>query len=190
MATTEKGIYYPYDYKKVADVPSDLKKLAESVDKAIEEIPEYDDKSVKEDIKELKGNDEQQDKDIKSLQTKQTELEAEIQELEQDIQSNSIIEETEQAKSLYITDASGARGSLSVEGNSEQEVQEGTDNLAILEDGTYTQNGITAVIKDGEASISGTATANVNLVLGTAYLIAGQTYYVRKNTAGGPWRRI
>ena len=120
MATTGKGIYYPDDYKKVADVPSDLKKLAESVDKAIEEIPEYDDKSVKEDIKELKGNDEQQDKDIKSLQTKQTELEAEIQELEQDIQSNAIIEETEQAKSLYIDDASGARGSLNIEGNAEK----------------------------------------------------------------------
>lgn len=141
-------------------------------------------------LEQIQQEDDQQDKDIESLQTKQTELETEIQELEQDIQSNAIIEETEQAKSLYITDASGARGSLSVEGNSEQEVQEGTDNLAILEDGTYTQNGITAVIKDGEASISGTATANVNLVLGTAYLIAGQTYYVRKNTAGGPWRRI
>ena len=132
MATTGKGIYYPDDYKKVADVPSDLKKLAESVDKAIKEIPEYDDKSVKDDIKDLKANDEQQDKDIESLQTKQTELENEIQELNQDIQSNAIIEETEQAKQLYIPDASGARGSLSIEGNAEQNTREGYNILDYL----------------------------------------------------------
>lgn len=69
-------------------------------------------------LEQLQENNEQQDKDIENLQT---ELETEIQELEQDIQANSIIEETEQAKSLYIDDASGARGSLSVEGNSEQD---------------------------------------------------------------------
>lgn len=125
MATTEKEIYYPTDYSKVADVPSDLKKLAESVDTAIGNIPEYDDTDVKDDIRDLKEKDEQQDKDIESLQTKQTELETEIQELNQDIQSNAIIEETEQAKSLYIEDANSSRGSLTVEGNAEQETRSG-----------------------------------------------------------------
>ena len=121
MAITEKGIYYPTDYTKVADVPADFKQLAESADKAIGNIPEYNDKPVKEDIRNLKENDEQQDKDIETLQTKQTELETEIEELEKDIQANAIIEETEQAKSLYIDDASGARGSLIIEGNAEQD---------------------------------------------------------------------
>lgn len=32
MAQTEKGIIYPYDYNEVADVPSDFKALAESID--------------------------------------------------------------------------------------------------------------------------------------------------------------
>lgn len=32
MAQTEKGIVYPYDYNEVADVPADLKALAESID--------------------------------------------------------------------------------------------------------------------------------------------------------------
>lgn len=132
MATTGKGIYYPTDYSKVADVPADLKKLAESVNKAIDDIPEYDDADVKGDIRNLKENDEQQDKDIETLQTKQTELETEIEELEKDIQSNAIIEETEQAKSLYIDDASGARGSLSVEGNNEQDTREGYNILDYL----------------------------------------------------------
>lgn len=130
MATTGKGIYYPTDYTKIADVPADLKQLAESVDKAIGDIPEYDDTDVKEDINDLKENDKQQDTDIETLQTKQTELETEIQELEQDIQANSIIEETEQAKSLYILDASGARGFLSVLGNTEQSESASLSNPA------------------------------------------------------------
>lgn len=36
MATTQKGIYYPDDYTAVADVPEDMKDLAESVDTALD----------------------------------------------------------------------------------------------------------------------------------------------------------
>lgn len=35
MAQTEKGIIYPYDYNEVADVPSDFKALAESIDRIL-----------------------------------------------------------------------------------------------------------------------------------------------------------
>lgn len=35
MAQTEKGIIYPYDYNEVADVPADLKALAESIDRIL-----------------------------------------------------------------------------------------------------------------------------------------------------------
>lgn len=81
-------------------------------------------------LEQIQQEDDQQDKDIESLQTKQTELEAEIQELEKDIQSNAIIEETEQAKSLHIDDASGARGSLNIEGNAEQSESASPSNPA------------------------------------------------------------
>ena len=37
MATTENGIYYPNDGKKAADVLADLKAMAESIDKNIQE---------------------------------------------------------------------------------------------------------------------------------------------------------
>lgn len=36
MATTQKGIYYPDDYTAIADVPEDMKDLAESVDTALD----------------------------------------------------------------------------------------------------------------------------------------------------------
>lgn len=35
MATTSKGIYYPDNYSEVADIPADMKEMAESVDEAI-----------------------------------------------------------------------------------------------------------------------------------------------------------
>lgn len=159
MAITEKGIYYPTDYTKVADVPADFKQLAESADKAIGNIPEYDDTSVKEDINKLKENDEQQDKDMENLKT---ELETEIEELNQDIQANAIIQETEKAKSLYIDDASGARGSLSVEGNNEQDTREGYNLIDIINSSLLNQDkGVSIEIEDdGYIIASGTPTSS------------------------------
>ena len=84
---------------------------------------------VNDKVIEIEDNLDGQAEDIEI--TKQ-ELEQEIQELEQDIQANAIIEETEQAKSLHIDDASGARGSLSVEGNNEQDTREGYNILDYL----------------------------------------------------------
>lgn len=57
------------------------------------------------------------------------ELQNEIKELEEDIKANAIIEETEKEKSLYISDASGARGRLDVLGNVEQEVTETSPSI-------------------------------------------------------------
>ena len=46
MAKTTKGIYYPSDYESVADVPSDLKEMAESIEQMIENEA-YDDTEIK-----------------------------------------------------------------------------------------------------------------------------------------------
>lgn len=46
MAKTAKGIYYPSDYESVADVPSDLKEMAESIEQAFENEA-YDDTEIK-----------------------------------------------------------------------------------------------------------------------------------------------
>ena len=35
MATTEKGIYYPSDYSANADIPADMKAMAESIEKTL-----------------------------------------------------------------------------------------------------------------------------------------------------------
>ena len=93
--------------------------------------------------------------------------------------------ETEQSKSIYIKNASEVPAQLKVEGNQEQETQEGTDNLAVLEEGTITQNGLTVTVASGEVTISGTNTADsiTSIEIGKAYLYAGQTYYQIKTSA-------
>lgn len=181
MATTNKGIYYPADYTKVADVPADMKALAESVDTAIENS-KYDDTAIKQDISNIEQdiseiNQEQntQNTNISANTTKNAEQDSLIQKLK----DNMINLTTEEDTSLYITDAGTPPAKLTIRGNHYQETQEGTDNLAVLTEGTIEENGLTVNIQNGEATMSGTNTASstTSIKIGTAYLYAGQTYY-------------
>ncbi len=184
MATTKKGIYYQGDYKKAADVLADMKKMAESIDKVIEET-EYNDKDVKDSIKTIQDEQKVQNDDIEANTTKNTQQD----ELIQKLQANMIQESTEEATSLHVKDASDLPAKLNVRGNHYQEQQEGTDNLAVLNEGSITQNGMTINIKDGVATMSGSNTSSATnyIAIGTAYLYAGQTYYMkaeRSQTSG------
>ena len=181
MAATNKGIYYPTDYTQTADVPADMKALAESVDTAIENS-KYDDTAIKQDISNIEQdiseiNQEQntQNTNISANTTKNAQQDSLIQKLK----DNMINLQTEEATSLYVTDAGTPPASLQIRGNHRQEVQEGTDNLAVLNEGTITQNGLTVNVSNGEVTFSGTNTASstTNIKIGTAYLYAGQTYY-------------
>lgn len=69
MATTERGIYYQDDYTKAADILADMKKMAESTDDAIKKS-EYNDKDVKDSIKEIQDKQTLQDKNIEKTQQK------------------------------------------------------------------------------------------------------------------------
>lgn len=105
------------------------------------------------------------------------------------IQKLQIQESTEEATSLHVKDASDLPARLNVVENHYQEVQEGTDNLAVLKEGNITQNGMTINIQDGVATMSGSNTSDTTnyVIVGTAYLYAGQTYYMkaeRNQTSG------
>lgn len=154
MATTENGTYYPSDYSSVADVPSDMKKMAESIDankvqkipgktlstndftneykQKLEDLENYDDTEVKKDISDIKEEQETQNTNIENLQKNdetQDELIEKLQQENENIKSALINVETEQAKSLHIEDASTVAGKLEVEGNAEQETREGYNLL-------------------------------------------------------------
>lgn len=122
---------------------------------------------------------------IEDIQNKDTEQDKLIQKL----QSNMIQESTEEATSLYVEDASDLPAVLNVAGNHYQEQQEGTSNLAVLNEGSITQDGITVSVQNGVATMSGSNTSDTTnyIVIGTAYLYAGQTYYMnaqRTQTSG------
>ena len=72
----------------------------------------------------IKENKEQQEEKIQSLQQ-------EISDLEEDVKANSIIVTTEEATSLQVNDANGARAKLSVKGNYRQQTREGFNLLNV-----------------------------------------------------------
>lgn len=182
MATTERGIYYQDDYKKAADILADMKKMAESTDDAIKKS-EYNDKDVKDSIKEIQDKQTLQDKNIENIQTKNTQQD----ELIQKLQNNAIQESTEEATSLHLEDASDLPAVLNIRGNHYQEAQGGTSNLVVLNEGSITQDGITIDIKDGVGTVSGTNTssATIYIEIGTAYLYKDKKYYIKKVTGDG-----
>ena len=127
--------------------------------------------------------EESQNKQNELIQNKDTQQNKLIQKL----LSNMINESTQEATSLHVTDASDLPAVLTIEGNHYQEQQEGTDNLAVLNEGSITQDGITVNIEDGVGTVSGANTSDTTtyIKIGTAYLYAGQTYYLEKVVGHG-----
>lgn len=114
--------------------------------------------------------------DIENIQTKNTEQDKLIQKL----QSNTIQESTEEATSLNVEDASDLPARLNVAGNHYQKTQEGTSNLAVLNEGTIEQDGNKIIVENGIATLSGRNLSDVTnyIKVGTAYLYKGKKYYI------------
>ena len=170
MATTNKGIYYPTDYTKVADVPADMKALAESVDTAIENS-KYDDTAIKQDISNIK----QDISNIKSEQTTQntnisanTTKNAEQDSLIQKLKDNMINLTTEEDTSLYITDAGTPPAKLTIMGNHYQEVKNSINELHLIDTPeTALGNGLSYKIEDETLILNGSVSSAYGLVITT-----------------------
>lgn len=188
MASTKNGIIYPDNYDKVADVPADMKVLAESVDGNIERINKNLDKNADE-LKNLqkdntgnktaieainKKNREQDtniqknvkdieanQNNIKALQVKNAEVKAENERLRDDIKSIALVGEAN-GESIDLDDSSGARfKKFEIRGNHKQETREGYNLLDMSKAKGGTSNGITcSVNSNGSYSYVGTATNN------------------------------
>ena len=98
------------------------------------------------------------------------------------LNNKTFFNKVEGTSSIYIPDAEADKITMEIRGNHYQETQEGTNNLAVLNEGSITQDGITIDIKDGVATVSGTNTSDAAtyITIGTAYLYANNTYYFRK----------
>lgn len=159
MATTKNGIYYQNNYDAAADVLEDMKKMAESIDGIVEEnnntqiqqnanIEQINGavsnlfqgtNSMMGMIRDIQQKDIEQDTNIQSLQQ-------EISELEEDVKANSIIVTTEEATSLQVNDANGARAKLSVKGNYRQKTREGYNLLNVEKNFTVTKGFVSVPI--------------------------------------------
>ena len=205
MAETKNGIKYPDNYDSVADIPKDLKEMAESIDAQLENKVEkeegkglstndftnadkekldglnnYDDTEIKEEIADIQEEQKTQNEDIETLKAEKEALELELERQKEDNKLNGLTEDNS-GELLHIENTTGSRfNSLEIEGNEKQENQDGTSNLLVLEEGSKSQDGITVTVENGEVTISGTATANTQLITGKAYLHEGETYYIEK----------
>lgn len=207
MATTENGIYYPYDYNVTANVPEDMKKMAESIEKNVYKKLKDADETIKQNlvetqkdvqknkqdisdikeeqqtqnnnIKNLQKNDAQQDKYIEALQKENTELKEECSRLRQDLNAFP----SGQAEGEYITlnDSADSRFNMfRVGGNSKQETREGY-NLANLDSESYTAVGVTVTNNgDGSFTLNGTTNGAGDINL-TKNVDINQTIYDFEN---------
>ena len=172
MATTEKGIYYPNDYTKVADVPSDMQELAESVDAVIDDINNdinLANRNLANVIQLAMTNQKnidtehetntQQDKDIANLKTENEELKAENERLNQDL--NALPSNTAEGEYITLTDSADSRfNKFKVIGKSTQKTRSGK-NMINVSKPTTTVSGVDFTNnEDGSITINGTATAN------------------------------
>lgn len=214
MATTNKGIYYPNNYSNVADVPEDMKKLAESVDTQIsnldtnkvdkvdgkglstndytnedkaklDSLENYDDTEITQEIEDIQAKDESQDTEI----DKQSDL---IQKLK----DNSINVTTEEATQLQVQDASTLPAKLDIRGNQRQATREGYNIWDYLSAVLSSAGGLT-IEKDyenGYITINGMPSKDYVSIVSTAYITNlledGQRYtlwqenYQNEETAG------
>lgn len=186
MASTKNGIIYPDNYDKVADVPADMKTLAESVDGNIERINKNLDKNTDE-LKNLqkdntgnktaieainKKNTEQDtniqknakdievnQNNIKALQVENTEVKAENERLRSDIESISLVGQAE-GESIDLEDSSEARfRKFGISGNHSQVTREGYNKFKPFESSSVVNsNGTTVKIENEKIIINGTCT--------------------------------
>ena len=126
MATTQNGIYYPNNYNSPADIPSDLKKMAESIDKSIQDN-NYDDTEIKQDIQELQTKNEEQDEKIETIEAEQESQ----NDLLQRTKSALINITTEKSDCIHVEDSSNLTAKIDVYGTSSQETREGYNLLNV-----------------------------------------------------------
>lgn len=152
-------------------------------------------KKVNTDISNIKKEQETQNTNIEEnnskiveLQTEKAKLETELKEMQEDFYQNSIRGQAS-GEYIHVEDSSNCRAKIGIGGNSEQETRNGKNILELME-GTYSNNGITAVVKDGVITLNGTATAisfvGINL-LKSLELTNNKTYHLsafNEKTAG------
>lgn len=182
MATTQKGTYYPSDYSKIADIPEDMKKMAESIDEQtdnlvpkeegkglseedfttelktkLNNLENYDDTEVKQDILNLDTNKasktELQEATI-ALQAELLKAQEEIERQNKDYEAGTLEGQAE-GESLYLADSSDARfREFGIGGNDKQATRSEKNKLDLSKISQKTLNGVTCTYNAEEKSVT------------------------------------
>lgn len=194
MAETSKNkIYYNDDENSVADVLTDMKKMAESTDEAIEKS-KYNDAAIKKSISDVEKNQVEknieQDSKIVELQTEKAKLEKELKEAQEDFYQNSIRGQAS-GEYIHVEDSSNCRARIGISGNSVQKIREGDNVLKQKNISDFSKNGVDiAYNSDGTIYVFGTASDVVDIKLCGLWastevqfsLKAGQYKYTSNNS--------
>lgn len=198
MAETSKNkIYYNDNENSVADVLADMKKMAESTDKAIENS-KYNDAAIKKSISNVEKKqavkDTEQDSKIVELQNEKAKLETELKEMQEDFYQNSIRGQVS-GEYIHVEDSSNCRAKIGIGGNSEQETSTTGKNKFNLGEESYTRIGVNVIINKNKIILNGTTISSNNLFisgkLSAGYLYLGKfkagTYRVTKFITSGKY---
>lgn len=142
MATTKNGIPYPNNYNAAADVPEDIKKMAEATDALIDTL-KTDVADIKKDIDNIEKEQSDQNttisdinlrvednaKSIEELTAENTALKEELERQKEDNKLNGLTEDNE-GELVHIENTTGARfNSLEIFGNEKQDTREGSPSF-------------------------------------------------------------
>lgn len=211
MATTENEIYYQDDYSTPADVPSDMKKMAESIDKKVGELTEDIDglsnsvealgkqntniaKDVSTnttDISNIKQEQVTQNENISELQEKNEKLEAKNIELEEENKllkkdlANTTIKGQANGENITIKDSAEVRfPMLKIKGNSKKETRSGKNKLKNI--ATSTVYGGITYTKNNDESVTVNGTSEGSYInIGKIIAKEGETYILTGCPSGG-----
>lgn len=151
MAKTKNGIVYPDNYDKVADVPADLKELAESVDEVIENNKTEMKKSNETRDKKISENAENIEIIQKNIKTATETINKKDEAQDKSIESisNTIASINE---SLEDIDTKDKKQDEDIKANKESIEALQTENIEIKSENERLRNDIKSIALPGEAS--------------------------------------
>lgn len=195
MAETSKNkIYYNDNENSVADVLTDMKKMAESTDEAIEKS-KYNDAAIKKSIsdvekKQVEKNTEQDSK-IVELQTEKAKLETELKEMQEDFYQASVRGQVS-GEYIHVEDSSNCRAKIGISGNSEQETStQGKNYFTGNKIAGGSNFGVNYSFDNSILKLNGTATNSENIILDkpTKVKIPAGTYTYTIKVKSGTFER-
>ena len=176
MGTTAKGIVYPSNYSAVADLPTDLQTMANSIDTALDNVVIPVDSALSPTSENPVQN--------KVITANIEDLEEENAELK-NIIDQIVPTTTQEGTDITLQNTLDAKlKSIIPKGNTSQDSYSGK-NLVGLTNGTYTNGTITAVVSNGIITLNGTASADtlVSITASTNYssISVGDSFIISLN---------